>query len=243
MLRLGWLTIDTLDVARQVAFWTALLGYDELFEGALVPPPGTGTGILLYPDGVDTPKRGKNRVHLDLASRDQGATVARALELGATHVDVGQGEDVPWVVLADPEGNEFCVLGDRQPPALPGRGERDVWIDAVVLDVPSADRAARFWGDLLGWDEHDRDVDLVVLRDPTGKRDDLAFVDVRAEKRGKNRVHPDLVRSDDDLGPEVRRAVDLGATPADIGQGDVPWAVLADPAGNEFCILAPRELD
>ncbi len=60
-------------------------------------------------------KTGKNRLHLDLASTSlvaQQATAARAGDLGATPVDIGQG-DVPWVVLADPDGNEFCVLSPR----------------------------------------------------------------------------------------------------------------------------------
>ena len=64
---------------------------------------------------VPEPKTGQNRVHLDLASasaEDQAAIVDRLLGLGARHVDIGQGE-VPWVVLADPEGNEFCVLSAR----------------------------------------------------------------------------------------------------------------------------------
>jgi hypothetical protein len=72
---------------------------------------------------VADPKRHKNRVHLDLASRslnDQSAIVERLLELGATHADIGQ-EDVSWVVLADPEGNELCVLRPQGiPPAAPG---------------------------------------------------------------------------------------------------------------------------
>ncbi len=57
-------------------------------------------------------KAAKNRLHLDFRPDDQAAEVARLLALGATRIDVGQGEDVPWVVMADPEGNEFCVLGE-----------------------------------------------------------------------------------------------------------------------------------
>ena len=57
----------------------------------------------------------KNRLHLDLRPEDQAAEVARLEALGATRVDVGQGDDVTWVVLADPEGNEFCVLRAVRP--------------------------------------------------------------------------------------------------------------------------------
>ena len=69
-------------------------------------------GIIFEPVGMA--KRGKNRVHLDFRPDDQKAEVHRLLRLGASRVDIGQG-DVPWVVLADPEGNEFCVLKDRPP--------------------------------------------------------------------------------------------------------------------------------
>ena len=65
-------------------------------------------GILI---GVDRGEKVvKNRLHLDFRPDDQAAEVARFLELGARHVDVGQTGDEPWVVLADPEGNEFCIL-------------------------------------------------------------------------------------------------------------------------------------
>ncbi|WP_298418234.1 VOC family protein [Brevibacterium sp.] len=65
-------------------------------------------GILI---GVDREEKVvKNRLHLDFRPDDQAAEVARFLELGARHVDVGQTGDGPWVVLADPEGNEFCIL-------------------------------------------------------------------------------------------------------------------------------------
>jgi predicted enzyme related to lactoylglutathione lyase len=61
---------------------------------------------------VSEGKRGKNRLHLDFRPDDQEAEVARLVRLGAGHVDVGQGQQ-SWVVLADPEGNEFCVLSER----------------------------------------------------------------------------------------------------------------------------------
>ena len=68
-------------------------------------------GILFV--AVDKPKRGQNRLHVDLRPDDQAVEVERLIAMGATRADVGQGE-VSWVVLADPEGNEFCVLGAQQ---------------------------------------------------------------------------------------------------------------------------------
>ncbi len=86
---------------------------DDPMEFEIRPEPDRLPGILF--SVVDEAKQGKNRLHIDLRPDDQGAEVERLLGLGASRVDIGQG-DVPWVVLADPEGNEFCVLGPRRAP-------------------------------------------------------------------------------------------------------------------------------
>ena len=95
-------------------WWLEALGWvvvdEDEFE--IRPAPGRMPGLMF--EQADEPKQGKNRLHLDLRPDDQDAEVARLLALGATRVDIGQG-DVPWVVLADPEGNEFCVLSSRRP--------------------------------------------------------------------------------------------------------------------------------
>ncbi|HSV66499.1 MAG TPA: VOC family protein [Mycobacteriales bacterium] len=121
--------VDCLDPAKQARWWAAALAWEIVYEApdevVLVPPHaltkgaetpveerGPGLVFVLVPEG----KERKNRLHLDLAPRaadDQAAEVARLEELGATRVDVGQGESVTWVVLADPEGNELCVLSSR----------------------------------------------------------------------------------------------------------------------------------
>jgi len=96
-----------------------VLGW-ELAAGpgdGIVPPPGddTGFGIRFLP--ARRPKAGQNRLHFDLAppaGGDEEAEVGRLIALGATRADIGQGDDVTWVVLADPDGNEFCVLAPRQ---------------------------------------------------------------------------------------------------------------------------------
>lgn len=69
-------------------------------------------GILFL--AIDEAKQGQNRLHIDLRPDDQGVEVERLIRLGASRIDVGQG-NVSWVVLADPEGNEFCVLGSQFP--------------------------------------------------------------------------------------------------------------------------------
>jgi len=121
--RIAVLAIDAVDTGRVADFWAAALGWDAWPDpdldgsGVSLAPPGTydesgasGPTIDVLP--VTEHKSVKNRLHLDLRAEGttQAEEVDRLLALGATRADVGQGQDVSWVVLADPEGNEFCVL-------------------------------------------------------------------------------------------------------------------------------------
>lgn len=93
-------------------WWAEALGWvivhDDPNEFEIRPAPDVIPGLLFLEVADD--KGTQNRLHLDFRPDDQAAEVGRLLELGATRTDVGQGGDVSWVVLADPEGNEFCVL-------------------------------------------------------------------------------------------------------------------------------------
>jgi hypothetical protein len=113
------LVVDANDVERLAGFWQAVLGWDrkataESDEGEieLVPPDGSFPTLLFVP--VPEPKQAKDRLHIDVspAGCDQATELERLLGLGARRVDIGQG-DVSWIVLADPEGNEFCLLRGR----------------------------------------------------------------------------------------------------------------------------------
>ena len=110
--RLAQVAIDARDADTVAAFWCAVLGWAELErEDGLIclGPSDGGTGIDVI--GVPEAKTLKNRLHLDLrADGDRAEELARLLALGARRVDVGQAPDVTWTVLADPEGNEFCLL-------------------------------------------------------------------------------------------------------------------------------------
>ncbi|MGH9187478.1 MAG: VOC family protein, partial [Acidimicrobiales bacterium] len=112
--RLYCLVFDAADPSALATWWANALGWPITAESpdeVTIEPPAGGPGLPLIFVSVADPKRGKNRIHLDLNSRsaaDQAAIVDRLTRLGAEPVDIGQGE-VPWVVLADPEGNEFCV--------------------------------------------------------------------------------------------------------------------------------------
>ena len=116
-LRIQCLCVDTADPARLAGFWESALGWRRTRDQAdevVLEPPARSKEDGVVPDllflRVPDNKAGKNRLHLDLRPRDQHAEVARLELLGARCADVGQGPDVSWVVMADPDGNEFCVL-------------------------------------------------------------------------------------------------------------------------------------
>ena len=110
-------TLDVQDVEKMAVFWSQALGYgirpDADGPGIhLLPPPDLPDGLTVWLQATGEPKRGKNRNHPDLvaADGDVDAEVERLIRLGATRADVGQTGDEGFVVLADPEGNEFCLL-------------------------------------------------------------------------------------------------------------------------------------
>ena len=108
-------TVDASDPAALGAGWADALGWTVVTETRdefeIRASAERLPGILFVP--VTEPKSRKNRLHVDLRPDDQDAEVARLVALGAERVDIGQG-DPAWVVLADPEGNEFCVLRSRR---------------------------------------------------------------------------------------------------------------------------------
>jgi predicted enzyme related to lactoylglutathione lyase len=114
--RLYHFCIDCHDPGRLARFWAAALGHRVLFEDAEEVIVGADEhaypGLCFLP--VPESKTVKNRLHIDLDPDDIDAEVERLIALGATPADVGQGPDATWVVLADPEGNEFCVLRPKR---------------------------------------------------------------------------------------------------------------------------------
>jgi predicted enzyme related to lactoylglutathione lyase len=242
--RLVHLVLDANDPPKLARFWAAALSWEaEEEDGEIgVCPAGyeypdpAALAIMFEP--VPEAKTGKNRVHLDLATESaehQAALVARLGSLGAQPVDVGQG-DVPWAVLADPEGNEFCVLEPR--PVYRDTGP----VAAVVIDSTDPAALAGFWELASGWARVRSNGSLVAFRSPRGVGPYLELEKVAGAKTVKNRMHLDVAPyKDEDRAAAVKQLREAGAVPADIGQGsDVSWAVLADPEGNEFCVLSPR---
>jgi hypothetical protein len=236
--------IDSADPSALAHWWAGALGWRFIDDGNgeydVVPPPGE-PGLDLVFVSVDDERVMKNRVHLDLRSGDleaQVTIVERLLRTGARRIDIGQGE-VPWVVLADPEGNECCVVEPREEYAETGS------LAAVVVEALDPAKLAQFWIEASGWQlrEDPADHDLVA---PDGRGPWLEFVPSHEPHSVKNRLHLDVAPyPGDDQASEVARLITLGAARVEVGQSDaspgsVTWVVLSDPEENEFCVLSPR---
>ncbi|MYS86280.1 VOC family protein [Embleya scabrispora] len=228
--------IRPLDVAR---FWSGLLGWelvDDPDDGvALLPGDDTGFRIRFLP--TRERRVGRNRMHFDLTStslEDQQQTVARALELGARHIDVGQRPEESHVVLADPEGNELCVIGPGNT-FLADCG----FIGALACD--GSQEVGYFWSKAMEWPlVWDQDQETAI-RSPRGGPKFTWGGPPLMPRTGKERLHFDLAPSvPGDWQAEVDRLLSLGATRIDTGRGEVGRVLLADPDGNEFCVLTPR---
>ena len=227
---------DPLGLAR---LWAGVLGWemaDDPRDGiALLPSDDTGFRIRFLP--TKEQKVVKNQMHFDLTStslEDQQRTVARSLGLGARHIDIGQRPEEGHVVLADPEGNEFCVI-EPDNNFLADCG----FIGAVACD--GSQEVGYFWSEALEWPlVWDQDQETAI-RSPLGGPKITWGGPPLPPKTGKYRLHLDIAPpADGDQQAEVDRLIGLGATRIDIGQGDVSWVVMADPDGNEFCVLTAR---
>lgn len=116
-LRIQSLCIDSTDPKIPADFWEKALGWRRTYEAddeIVLEPPAGSQADGVSPDllflKVPERKELKNRLHLDLRPEDQAAEVERLEGLGASRISVGQGPEVTWVVMADPDGNEFCIL-------------------------------------------------------------------------------------------------------------------------------------
>ena len=116
------ISVDSTDPVRAATFWEQALGWRRTYEDSnevVLEPPAGSPEAGVSPDilflRVPEDKTVKNRLHLDLRPLDQQAQVQRLVDLGARRADIGQPEDVSWVVMSDPEGNEFCVLAPLPP--------------------------------------------------------------------------------------------------------------------------------
>ncbi len=242
-LRLVQVNFKARDDSALGNFWADALGWGISSEGPGVTnvepvgftwpdPSAVCVDVVTVPD----PETVKYRAHLDLATTSaahQSELIARLKELGATPADIGQGE-VPWTVLADPEGNLFCVLEPRQIYQDTGP------IATVVVNCADPRALANFWSGAMDWTLHEVTDDHARLRSSKGVGPYLELLRTPDPDALQNRIHLDLMPyPGDDQAAEVTRLHALGAADADVGQGDVSWRCLADPEGNEFCVLRP----
>ena len=238
------LCIGANDPPRVARFWAGLLERETADDGlTLLPREPAPFEVRVLP--TREPKTRQNQLHLDLTSastEQQHRTIATVLELGGRHIDIGQDPLDDHDVLADPEGNELCVI----PPgnaflagcgfigALNGDGLRDV---------------GHFWSRALGWPlVWDQDEETAIQSPDGGPKMSWGGPPV-TPKTGRNRLHLHVApRGGDDLQAEVDRLVSLGATRLDAGTDeddhgsghDVERVAMADPGGNEFCVVASR---
>jgi glyoxalase superfamily protein len=229
--RLLALTFDAHDPARLAGFWAGVLSRDVLDEprGALLLP-GSDSQIGLRFALGRAERTGPNRVHLHLTSTspaDQQDTIAAALELGASHLDVGQLPEEGHVVLADPEGNAFCVI-EAGNAFLAGCGFLGELACEGTRDV------GLFWAAGLGWPlVWDQDEETAIQSPHGGTKVAWGGPPV-APKHARNRQRFDLAVVDGGLDAEVERLAALGATRlSSVEEGAVE---LADPDGNEFSL-------
>jgi hypothetical protein len=224
------LTFDAHDPARLAGFWAALLGRVAVDDvtGSLVPGSDTQVGLRFVRSGAE--RAGPNRVHLHLTSTsaaDQQETVRAALKLGAGHLDVGQLPEEGHVVLADPEGNEFCVIepGNK---FLAGCG----FLGELACD--GTREVGLFWAEALGWPLVWDEDEETAVQSPHGGTKVAWSGPPLAPKHGRNRQRFRLTLAGGDLAGQIDRLVALGATRlGSAADGDVE---LADPDGNEFCL-------
>lgn len=234
------IVVDALDPQLVGRFWEAVVGGEQLtdepgiYETRLTVDGGPVLDLCFQQVG-DAPTA-RSRLHLDLAGGTrQAEEVDRLLGLGARRLDIGQGE-VPWVVLADPEGNPCCVMEERAAYADAGP------IVALPLDSAAPERDAAFWSWLTGWVRVARDASAGVhhpsLRHPSGRGPLLELLPESSPKTAKNRLHLD-VRLDAGEDPDqVEAAItERGGRRLVTDWGDLPWRSYHDPSGNEVCVL------
>lgn len=229
--RLDAVVMHAEDPPRVGRFWAELLnrGFDTSAYVDVVPDDATGFRLRFLP--TQEPRSGLNKVHLHVTSAsaaDQRETISRALALGGRHLDVGQLPEEEHVVLADPEGNEFCVI-EPDNSFLAGCG----FLGELACDGSAA--VGRFWSAALDWPlVWDQDQETAIQSPYGGTKIAWGGPPARPPKN-RGGLHFDLAPpADGDLQAEVDRLVSLGATL--VGR-DSPWTVLADPDGNEFRLL------
>jgi catechol 2,3-dioxygenase-like lactoylglutathione lyase family enzyme/predicted enzyme related to lactoylglutathione lyase len=231
-LRLLAVTFDAHEPVRVAQFWAGLLGREVVEETgtAFLPGHDPQLGLHFVPSLAE--KVGPNRMHLHLTSSsadDQQQTVATALRLGAHHLDVGQRPEEGHIVLADPDGNEFCVIEPGNS-FLAGCG----FLGEIACD--GTREVGVFWSEALGWPlVWDQDQETAIQSPHRGTKIAWGGPPVAPHVQ-RNRQRFNLVLTGGAAAAEVDRLVTLGASRLE--DGDFGNIALTDPDGNEFCVHA-----
>ncbi|MCH8613823.1 VOC family protein [Arsenicicoccus dermatophilus] len=231
LLRYQCLVMDACDPATMGEFWscaTGLVAQEQ--DGQVVlrddaPAEERDPARRIWLEPVPEPRSAKNRVHLDVHTRD----VADLVRAGATPV-VDRG----WTVLRDPEGGELCAFGRTDERA---DGYR---VYELVVDCADPEAEVRWWSRHLGGEPgHDPEHPWWWLCPPGLPFESVVFVPVPEPKVGKDRVHWDLTtRPGTSPAEAAAELVRDGATVLRAGDEEQPWWVLASPEGHEFCVFA-----
>ena len=232
--------VDAVDPRALGRFWESALGTERLtdepdgFETRLAVPDGPVLDLCFQ--RVPEPPSGRRRLQLGLrGGQERARVVDRLLAAGASRSDVGRGA-APEVVLADPEGNAFCVLGER--PAYADTGP----LVAVRLDVADPHRDRRFWAWLTGWQPVEAN-DFVALRHPSARGPLLELcAEAAPAGAGKNRVHLDVrLEPGEDADAVAHEISERGGRELHHDWGELPWRFFADPSGNDVCLLPAHQ--
>ncbi len=212
------LCIDASDAVDLGRFWAAALGLDfnrcDDHDARLTGPTPAHT---IWVNQVPEPKTAKHRVHLDV----HGSSIEEVEALGASVIDA---ETFPWIVMADPEGGEFCLFVRDDPPRYR--------LYELAVDCTDHEGLSQWWTDVIGGSRQIHPEGFSSIeRIPGLPFDGITFASVEEGKAAKNRVHIDLVA------PGIDPLLAAGATLLRRNDEAIAWDVLADPEGNEFCVF------
>jgi len=232
-LRLAALSIDAHDPERLADFWAAFLDRERTTYDDAVPTlaPVQEPWVELRFPRATAEKTARNLQHLEVVGQrgeTQDQVVARALSLGAVHTDVGQLPEEEHVVLADPEGNEFCVI-PSDTNWLAGCGFEG------SLACDGTEEVGRFWAAALDWPLVHEDGEETAIQHPEGGTKIAWGGTPLMERPRKDWLHFDLATGDVD--DEVSRLIGLGAMTLS-GSACRHGVAMLDPDGNAFCLFA-----
>ena len=215
------LCIDAGDTAVSGRFWAEALGLDfHLKDNGDARLTGPTPFHTVWINQVPESKTVKNRMHLDV----HGSSVAALEATGAAVIDA---DSFRWVLMADPDGGEFCLFVRDTPPSYR--------LYEICVDCADHDAISTWWHQVLGGE---RTVDergfSYIEQIADTPFDALTFLPVPEPKAAKNCVHLDLVADG------IDELLGAGAALLRARDGDIGWDVLADPEGNEFCVFASR---